>query len=177
VLDAGCGNGVLARRLADAGFEVFGVDWDPKAVRLAAERVPEGNFSARKFGEAPPRTDFDAVVSTEVIEHLFDPSELLQFAFRALRPGGAFIITTPYHGYLKNLAISLIDGWDKHFTSNMLAGHIKFFSRRTLTAALERNGFVVEGFKGAGRVPFLWKSMILVSRKPIDGQRFHNIGN
>jgi 2-polyprenyl-6-hydroxyphenyl methylase/3-demethylubiquinone-9 3-methyltransferase len=166
VLDVGCGNGALARRLADNGFDVSGVDWDPKAITIAAERIPEGSFSTCVFTEAPPVTDFDAVVSTEVIEHLFNPNELLEFAHRALRPGGTLIITTPYHGYLKNLAISLIDGWDKHFTSNMLAGHIKFFSRRTLTEALESEGFVVEEFRGAGRVPFLWKSMVLVARKP-----------
>jgi 2-polyprenyl-3-methyl-5-hydroxy-6-metoxy-1,4-benzoquinol methylase len=165
VLDVGCGNGVLARRLADNGFDVSGVDWDPTAVNLAAERVPEGRFSACKFSEAPPATDFDAAVSTEVIEHLFDPDELIQFASRALRPGGTFIITTPYHGYLKNFAIAIVGGWDKHFTSEMLAGHIKFFSRKTLTSVLERNGLVVESFKGAGRLPFLWKSMILVARK------------
>lgn len=167
VLDVGCGNGTLARRLVDAGFDVTGVDWDPKAVSLASQRVPEARFSVARFEEAPPSSNFDAAVSTEVIEHLFDPNELLQFAFQALRPGGTFIITTPHHGYLKNLAISLVDGWDKHFMADVLAGHIKFFSQRTLTAALERNGFVVEGFRGAGRVPFLWKSMILIAKKKL----------
>jgi 2-polyprenyl-3-methyl-5-hydroxy-6-metoxy-1,4-benzoquinol methylase len=165
VLDIGCGNGTLARQLADAGFKVVGVDWDPKAVSLAAERVPEGSFSVCRFTDEPPTTDFDLVVSTEVVEHLFDPNELLQFAFRALIPNGILIITTPYHGYLKNLAISLVNGWDKHFMVQVLAGHIKFFSRKTLTEALVRNGFEVASFKGAGRFPLLWKCMILIARK------------
>ena len=165
VLDAGCGNGTLSRQLCDAGHQITGVDWDPKAVALAAARVPEGRFSSGLFCDLPPRSDFDAVVSTEVIEHLYDPNELLQFAFNALRDGGTFIITTPHHGYLKNLAISIVNGWDKHFMVDVLAGHIKFFSRRTLTAALERNGFHVEQFKGIGRAPFLRKSMILIARK------------
>jgi 2-polyprenyl-3-methyl-5-hydroxy-6-metoxy-1,4-benzoquinol methylase len=166
VLDVGCGNVALARRLADAGLDVTGVDWDPKAVQLASKRVPQAHFEVARFSDQPPACDFDAVVSTEVIEHLFDPDELLQFALRALRPGGTLVLSTPHHGYLKNLVLSLTNGWDKHFMTDVLAGHIKFFSRRTLTAALERNGFTVRRFAGAGRLPFLWKSMILTATKP-----------
>lgn len=165
ILDVGCGNGSLARLIADVGFEVSGVDWDPKAVELASERVPEGFFTVARFNDEPPASSFDAAVSTEVIEHLFDPNELLSFAYKALRPGGVLVISTPYHGYLKNLAISAVNGWDKHFMTDALAGHIKFFSRQTLTEALKRNGFDILQFRGAGRLPLLWKSMIFLARK------------
>jgi len=55
---------------------------------------------------------------------------------------------------------------DAHFTVLWDGGHIKFWSRRTLTRLLEEAGFRVERFVGVGRVPLLWKSMILVARKP-----------
>ena len=74
------------------------------------------------------------------------------------------MLTTPYHGYLKNLALSVFGKWDAHFTSEWEGGHIKFWSRATLTNLLGNAGFEVFEFSGVGRVPYLWKSMILVSR-------------
>jgi len=108
---------------------------------------------------------FDAVVSTEVIEHLFAPHLLLQFAAGTLKSGGYIVISTPYHGYLKNLALSILDLWDKHHTPLWHGGHIKFWSKKTLSRLLHENGFVVVGFCGTGRIPYLWKSMILIAKK------------
>ena len=78
--------------------------------------------------------------------------------------GGNLIVTMPYHGYLKNMALSLVNGWDKHFSPLWDMGHIKFWSRRTLCQLLEQNGFEVTGFYGVGRAPLFWKSMIVTAR-------------
>ena len=112
-----------------------------------------------------PGGEFDAVVSTEVIEHLFLPRQLLDLAFARLRPGGFLLVTTPYHGYLKNLALALFNRWDSHWSPQWDGGHVKFWSRRTLTTLLEAQGFRVLEFRGAGRFPWLWKSMVLVAEK------------
>jgi 2-polyprenyl-6-hydroxyphenyl methylase/3-demethylubiquinone-9 3-methyltransferase len=74
-------------------------------------------------------------------------------------------MSTPYHGYLKNLAISLVNGWDRHFEVHRDGGHIKFFSKRTLGRMAEEVGFGRQKFYGVGRLPWLWKSMILVAMK------------
>ena len=74
-------------------------------------------------------------------------------------------VSTPYHGYLKNLMLSLFDHWDVHHTSLREGGHIKFWSKRTLLSLLENNGFKALSFYGVGRVPYLWKSMIVVAQK------------
>jgi 2-polyprenyl-6-hydroxyphenyl methylase/3-demethylubiquinone-9 3-methyltransferase len=73
-------------------------------------------------------------------------------------------LSTPYHGYLKNLALALCDRWDHHHTALWHGGHIKFFSRATIGRLLSDNGFEVQGFRGVGRVPYLWKSMVVVGR-------------
>jgi 2-polyprenyl-6-hydroxyphenyl methylase/3-demethylubiquinone-9 3-methyltransferase len=108
---------------------------------------------------------FDAAVSTEVIEHLYAPHLLPRFAHALVRPGGHLVLTTPYHGYWKNLALSLFDKWDHHHTALWHGGHIKFFSRRTLTRLLTENGWQVRRFRGIGRLPGLWKSMLLVAQR------------
>ncbi|HEY5552108.1 MAG TPA: hypothetical protein VIK52_09475 [Opitutaceae bacterium] len=67
---------------------------------------------------------------------------------------------------MKNLVLSLTDRWDDHLSPFWDGGHIKFWSRKTLTRLLEEEGFRVTGFIGAGRVPCLWMSMIMVAVKP-----------
>lgn len=165
VLDAGCGNGVLAAALARAGYEVVGVDGDEQGIEIAQKRYPEVRFEAGLFEQAPPGT-FDFVCSTEVVEHLYSPHELARYCFDALKPGGTLAMSTPYHGYLKNLALSVTDSWDSHHTVHWHGGHIKFWSRKTLGTLLRNAGFEITGFRGVGRLPYLWKSMILIARRP-----------
>jgi type II secretory pathway predicted ATPase ExeA/2-polyprenyl-3-methyl-5-hydroxy-6-metoxy-1,4-benzoquinol methylase len=171
VLDLGCGNGVLCAELAQRGYDVVGIERDAGGVAAARQLNPRARI--HQFGVEDDPQDllraeapFDAVVSTEVIEHLYAPHRLPQFAHSCLRRGGHLIVTTPYHGYLKNLALSLSDHWDRHHTPLWHGGHIKFWSRRTLTQLLQEHGFEVVSFSGVGRVPWLWKSMVLVARKP-----------
>jgi len=107
-----------------------------------------------------PSEGWNVIVSSEVIEHLFSPRAFLRNMHTHLRPGGSIILTRPYHGYFKNLAISLLNGWDKHFTVDWEDGHIKFFSPISLTRMLREVGFLRPTFRNAGRLPLLWRSMV-----------------
>ena len=109
---------------------------------------------------------FDLVVSSDVIEHLYDPLTFLRAAFAVLRPGGTAIIGTPYHGYLKNIAISVTGTWDAHHGVGWHGGHIKFFSVASLGGMLVDAGFEAPRFSYYGRFPGFWKNMIAVARKP-----------
>ena len=169
VVDLGTGNGALCAELAALGYDVVGVEYDAEGVAIAKKSHPSLPFYNLGVQDDPQRllaTEkcFDAVVSTEVIEHLFSPHLLPQFAREILVPGGYLVITTPYHGYLKNLALAVLGKWDNHLTALWHGGHIKFWSRKTLSQLLEENGFSVQSFSGVGRVPYLWKSMVLVAK-------------
>ena len=168
ICDVGSGNGVLVAALARDGYEACGVEYDKEGCRIAAEQYPSIRFFNLGVQDAPKQVvdawgAADAVVSTEVVEHLFSPHLLPRFAHGLLPRGGLLIISTPYHGYWKNLALAVLGKWDHHHTALWHGGHIKFFSRQTLTTLLEENGFRVVAFHGAGRMPWLWKSMILVA--------------
>jgi len=166
VLDLGCGNGYIASRLHELGFSVTGVDASPDGIALARQAYPEIDFQTASIYDnlsIPHDGMFDLVVSSEVIEHLYYPRLLLRNAFAALKVGGTIIVTTPYHGYLKNLALSIAGKWDDHHAVHWDGGHIKFFSERTLKSMLEETGFTDIRFSNAGRVPWLWKSMVCSS--------------
>lgn len=172
VLDLGCGNGKLCSEIAQAGHYVAGVEYDRAGIEIARRSYPAISFYNFGVQDEPERLLeqengelFDAVVSTEVIEHLFSPHLLPRYAHGVLRGGGYLILTTPYHGYLKNLILSIFNKWDFHLNPLWHGGHIKFWSRGTLAQLLREAGFEVVGFHGVGRLPYIWKSMILISKK------------
>jgi 2-polyprenyl-6-hydroxyphenyl methylase/3-demethylubiquinone-9 3-methyltransferase len=167
ILDLGCGNGAFSHHLQRRGFSVLGCDADAGGIDIARMGDSGAQFRQISLYDPPAaleETGFDAVVSTEVVEHLFRPAALPQFAAAVLKPGGHLVLSTPYHGYGKNLLLSLAGKWDSHHTALWDGGHIKFWSRRTLGMLLEANGFEVVDFRGAGRVYGLWKSMVLSAR-------------
>jgi 2-polyprenyl-3-methyl-5-hydroxy-6-metoxy-1,4-benzoquinol methylase len=171
VLDVGCGNGFTCGEFLRRGCKVVGIDLSEQGIALARTNFPEGRFEIlgadqdilQNLAEEP----FDLVVSTEVVEHLYAPREWAAGCYAALRPGGTFICTTPYHGYLKNLLISFTGSWDKHANPLWDGGHIKLWSRRTLSALLAEAGFTDLRFTGAGRLPGLWMTMVFGATKPL----------
>jgi 2-polyprenyl-3-methyl-5-hydroxy-6-metoxy-1,4-benzoquinol methylase len=168
VLDLGCGNGALCGALSAAGFDVVGCDPSEDGIDFARRSHPGVHFHPVGVYDDPALMDeaaFDAVVSTEVIEHIFLPRALPRFASKVLRTGGHLVLSTPYHGYFKNLALAASGKLDAHFTVLWDGGHIKFWSRATLSRMLTEEGFSVTRFIGAGRIPYLWMSMILIARK------------
>jgi len=171
VLDLGCGNGFLSNELSRLGFNVYGVDSSQSGIQIARQAFPHvqfllGDVEEDLCPELFPAESFDFVVSTEVVEHVYNPRNLAQNAFRLLKPSGQLIISTPYHGYVKNLLLALSGKMDGHFTALWDGGHIKFWSRETLSGLLAERGFRDLEFTGTGRLPYMWKSMILVARKP-----------
>ena len=170
VLDVGCGNGELAGDFLKLGCVVTGIDLSQQGVDKARESFPDGRFEVvsaednvlQRLGEEP----FDIVVSMEVVEHLYRPRAWAGACFAALRPGGRFVCTTPYHGYLKNLAIALAGKWDRHASPLWDGGHIKLWSKRTLFALLHEAGFRDLEFRGIGRVPGLWMTMVVAAVRP-----------
>lgn len=168
ILDFGCGNGSFAHLIAQRRHEVVGIDYSESGIELARKNFPECNFIKANIYDLPYeklRNSFDIIFSIEVIEHLFYPRELMKTAKQCLKSKGLFILTTPYHGYLKNLIIAILGKTDTHFGSTVDGGHIKFFSKNTIYHLLRETGFKPVKFYGSGRFLFLWKSMIIVAQK------------
>ena len=166
IFELGCGNGSTAAYLASKGYSIVGVDPSQSGIEIAKANYPQCRLELGSSEEDLPAQfgAFDIVLSLEVVEHVFSPRRYASVVGELLKPGGIAIVSTPYHSYIKNLALALTGKMDQHFTALWEGGHIKFFSKKTLSALMEKSGFKVVGFYGAGRLPYLWKSMILVGK-------------
>lgn len=168
VFDLGCGNGSTAARLHRHGYTVAGVDPSEEGIRQAQAQYPDLDLRVGSAYDDLRATfgRFAAVISLEVVEHVYDPRAYAQTVFDLLHDGGTAILSTPYHGYWKNLVIALTGAYDRHHNPLWDHGHIKFWSRDTLGTLLEETGFVDVQFERVGRIPPLAKSMVATARKP-----------
>ena len=168
IIDVGCGNGYLVNHLISLGYNAYGTDASAKGITIAKQTNPERFFvqdlSTGKLPEELRHLKFDTVIATEVIEHLYDPEDFIIFCKQVLEDKGEIILSTPYHGYLKNLALSIFNKWDSHLDPFWVGGHIKLWSKATLGRLVNKNGFTDVIFKGTGRISYFWKSMIIKAR-------------
>ena len=165
ICDLGCGNGHISGRLAALGYDVTGVDASASGIEIARRAYPDVEFVHSLIDHDLNLKQFDLVISSDVIEHLYRPSDLLEAAVSLLKPGGQILLGTPYHGYLKNLVLAATGKMDTHFSVLHDGGHIKFFSVNTLSKLMRAHGFEDLSFTFYGRAPWLWKNMICHARK------------
>ena len=118
----------------------------------------------------PVRADFallfDAVVAIDVIDHVAQPRRLLDAAIGLVKPGGLLVITAPYQGYAKNLALALTGRFDTRWEPLAEHGRMKFFSRETFGALLGEFELDDVCIRTVGRIPMFARSMIATARSP-----------
>lgn len=99
ILDFGCGSGYGAMRMAQVASFVSGVDVSQEAVDFAQARYGAENLkfqTIREDGPLPfPDHHFDVVLSSQVLEHVYQDGVYLSEAKRVLKEGGVFIVITP----------------------------------------------------------------------------------
>lgn len=167
IFELGCGNGAMANELATLGYDVTAVDPSIKGVAIAKKHFTGCRFELgsaydelhRQYGV------FNLVLSLEVVEHIFYPRRYAATIASLLAPGGTAIISTPYHGYLKNLALAVFNKWESHADPLWDCGHIKLWTRPKLRRLFEEVEMEEVAFHRIGRIPQLAKSMIMVLRK------------
>ncbi|HKQ98883.1 MAG TPA: class I SAM-dependent methyltransferase [Candidatus Polarisedimenticolia bacterium] len=104
VLDFGCGTGVMITRpLARLGHDVVGIDIDAVSIRQANRLNADPALANLRYVvgrlEAQPwEGEFDAVVASEVLEHIPDPAAFLNLLARCLKREGLLLLTVP-NGY------------------------------------------------------------------------------
>jgi SAM-dependent methyltransferase len=162
VLDIGCGDGTAAATAAPllTGHRVIGVDWSQDALKRARTHLTY-TIRGELTGVGLPFTaaSADAVLFSEVIEHLVDPDAALDEIRRVLRPGGHLMLSTPNLAAWYNRAL-LLAGVQPVFSEVSLrgihgrpgrevVGHLRLYTARALREFVAASGFEVVRLEGA----------------------------
>jgi len=146
VLDLGCGGGHNGALLKRAGArEVIGVELDAGAAaraRTCLDAVVEcdlAHLDPAQLGEEL----FDAILASDVLEHLADPDAVLARAVARLRPGGAVVVSLPNVSNVVVFASLLRKRWPRHDSGIFDRTHLRFFARHDMVALLEGAGLRV----------------------------------
>jgi 2-polyprenyl-6-hydroxyphenyl methylase/3-demethylubiquinone-9 3-methyltransferase len=162
VLDLGCGAGRFVAALAAAGADPVGVEIAEAALERARGVAPGADLRLLADDGSIPleHASVDLVWCSEVLEHVADVADLLGEVRRVLRPGGRLLATVPYHGRLQAAGIALTR-FEAHF--DPLGQHLRFFTARSLAAALDASGLAPRRVAGWGGVPLLRRGLIALA--------------
>lgn len=154
VLDIGCGSSRIILDLKNA----VGMDILQRKLRWLKpkhDRLVRGSTLALPFKDSI----FDAVINSEVIEHVPKSPEIMHEMWRVLRPGGTLILGTPDYDRWSWVALEWIYG--KVLPGAYAHEHITHYTRRGLSEALAARGFEILDCQYVG-----YSEMIFKARKP-----------
>lgn len=135
ILDVGCGIGYFLDVAKQRGWEVYGTEFSDKAVKICSEKgitMYNGIFNSAPFKEG----EFDVITSFEVLEHVSDPSDVMNYV-KFLRKGGAFYLTTPNFNSI--IRIIQKSDWDV-LSKTEHPEHLNYYTKRSYRYLLRRFG-------------------------------------
>jgi 2-polyprenyl-3-methyl-5-hydroxy-6-metoxy-1,4-benzoquinol methylase len=172
ILDVGCGNGVISRHLGKLGYTVLGIDDSDKTIETARSltSLPNVNFMTKSAEELVASGErYDAVICSEVLEHLTNPGALLDVLHQTLSDNGKLVVTVPNgrgpresfvtkpvlrlrkkNNWLWRAIAGLKKSMGYSGTTVQSAAdnldHVQFFSRKDLEILSQKHGFKITGF-------------------------------
>ncbi len=193
ILDVGCGNGVISRHLGNAGFNVLGIDVSDKTIEAARliTHLPNVQFMKKSAEELVASGEkYDAVICSEVLEHLQQPGLLLDVLSQSLAEKGILIITVPngngprelfvtkpilnlrkknnwiWRSILKFKKTLGYSGTTVQSAADNL-DHIQFFTKKELERLSRQHGFKITGFGKANFIEDVFPFSFFSKRLPV----------
>jgi trans-aconitate methyltransferase len=142
ILDLGCGDGVLTKKLVDLGCEVVAVD--SSVPQIEAARKLGLNASAISGEDLPYREEFDAVFSNAVLHWIKRADVMLAGVYRSLKPGGRFVAECGGHGCVHKIRTALVQALDRRGLDGEARVPWYFPTPGDYATRLERAGFRVD---------------------------------
>jgi 2-polyprenyl-3-methyl-5-hydroxy-6-metoxy-1,4-benzoquinol methylase len=190
VLDVGCGNGVISRNLGKHGFSVYGIDISEKTIAKARSlnTLPNVKFDVLSAEQLVAEgKKYNAIICSEVLEHLNDPGSLLRVLYQSLHDDGMLIVTVPngkgprevfvtkpvialqkknniiWRGLQKIKSMLGYKGTTVQSDASDLT-HIQFFTKRSLEALAASNRFSILKFGKTNFVEDVFPFSLLAKR-------------
>lgn len=190
ILDVGCGNGVISRFLGQHGYSILGIDISEKTIAEAAKLNNYPNVQFRVLSAEAILADgkkYDAVICSEVLEHLHDPNKLLQTLQDVVTENGILIVTVPNGKgprevlvtkpvitlqQKQNFSWKILNKMKNIFgyagtTSQSSADdltHIQFFSKKDVLFLAKDNGFTIIEFANSNFIDDVFPFSLVTRR-------------
>ena len=142
ILDLGCGDGALTKRLVDLQCEVVAVDSSPAQIEAATKLGLDArvmNAEALPFDE-----EFDAVFSNAVLHWIKRADEAIAAVYRSLKPGGRFVAECGGHGCVRKVQTALVRALNRRGMDGEARVPWYFPTPGDYATRLERAGFRVD---------------------------------
>lgn len=148
VLDAQCGEGALAVRLEEAGFDVRGCDIDPALLKAKGLEVREADLNLDRIDY--PDGSFDHIASVNGLHRLYNIRNAISEFARLLKPGGTLVISIPnYAGIVRRMRFLLTGTVAKNIAQQeykQVSEKPQAHFRNALTVPQVRSALVANGF-------------------------------
>ena len=135
ILDIGSGTGISCILLEKKGYNMIGVDPDPKNVKLINSKLKKGKCINSYFEDLELKEKVDVIWITHVIEHLEQPDVLLKKCKEWLVPGGIICIAVPDCGNQEMLKSSLTNPY-----------HVYHFTKHSLKKLFQKTEYQIEKY-------------------------------
>src|SRR5919204_1830354 len=154
VLEVGCSTGMVSEGLRAQGCRVTGIEIDAAAARVAeqyCERVLVGDIERMDLSTVG--NGYDVLLLADVLEHLRDPVPVLHRLGKLLAPDGYAVISVPnVANWAMRLGL-LLGQWNYTERGILDRTHLRFFTLKTLKAAIREAGFTVQRLDVSAPVP------------------------
>ena len=190
VLDVGCGNGIISLQLGKEGYAVHGIDMSDKSIGNAKQKNPFTNVTFSVMDAETMRASgqrYDAIVCSEVLEHLNQPGALLKQLLEILNDNGILLVTVPNgKGPRESLVTKPILklrkknnwAWRSVIQVKKTLGysgttiqsdadnldHIQFFTKTELERLSKDNGFKIERIESSNFIDDIFPVSLIASR-------------
>ncbi len=188
VLDVGCGNGNNSRQMASLGFKVLGIDISKATIDEANRLNTYQNLSFKSIAaeELSITKKFDAIICSEVVEHLHQPTPVIKTLTKLLEKDGVLIVTVP-NGYgprevimTKPMQAAMNNkiAWSVVASAKKLLGfkgstiqseaadlmHVQFFTKKSLISLLKNQGLELQKFRVTNFIESVLPFSIIANR-------------
>jgi len=143
ILDLGCGDGQLTKRIAATGADVLGVDASPEMVRAARDRGVVADVGDAEQLSYADKT-FDAVFSNAALHWVRNQDAMIAEIDRVLKPGGRFVAEMGGHGNIAAIRVALMAVLARHGYGDLEDGVNYYPTAESYALRLERQGFRVQ---------------------------------
>jgi len=155
ILEIGCSNGATGALALAAGKcrRYCGVELFAEPAAVASDRLTEvvvGDVEQLEL--AWPAESFDALILSEVLEHLRDPWAVLERLRPLLRPGALVFASTPNVAHREIIAMLIRGRWELRSYGPLDATHLRWFTPSSLRDAFERAGYAVDAVGPLGEL-------------------------